>query len=86
MISARRKIAWALLVLTAVPLAVAAYMYWLALSDPVFRRATIVMPDWPKNAPPLGVALLSDIHVVGPDMPPSRLARIVGQVNAVTRA
>jgi predicted MPP superfamily phosphohydrolase len=69
--------------LAAVPLAVVVYMYSLALSDPVIRRATIAMPDWPKNAPPLRVALLSDIHVVGPDMPPSRLARIVRQVNAL---
>jgi predicted MPP superfamily phosphohydrolase len=74
---------WALIVLGALPLALAAYMYSNALRDPVVRLATIEMPDWPKNAPPLRVALLSDIHVVGPDMPPSRLARIVPQVNAL---
>jgi uncharacterized protein len=79
----RGQIIWALIVLAALPLALMGYMYRLALSDPVVRRATIVMADWPKNAPPLRVALLSDIHVVGPDMPPSRLARIVGQVNAL---
>ena len=39
------------------------------------------MPDWPSGAPPLRVALLSDIHVAGPDMPPERLAKIVAQVN-----
>ena len=69
--------------LAALSLAFVAYMYSNALSDPVIRRATIAMPDWPANAPPLRVALLSDIHVVGPDMPPSRLARIVPQVNAL---
>ena len=75
--------AWTLLVLAALPLALMAWMYWLALSDPVTRRATIAMPDWPKTARPVRIALLSDIHVVGPDMPPSRLARIVEQVNAL---
>jgi predicted MPP superfamily phosphohydrolase len=29
------------------------------------------------------VVLMSDLHVSGPDMPPARLARIVGQVNAL---
>lgn len=79
----RRQIIWALLVLAALPTALLGWMYWLALSNPVVRRATVAMPDWPRNAPPLRVALLSDIHVVGPDMPPSRLARIVRQVNAL---
>jgi predicted MPP superfamily phosphohydrolase len=79
----RRQISWALFILLALPLAAAAYMYSNALRDPVIRRATIAMPDWPKNAPPLRVALLSDIHVVGPDMPPSRLARIVPQINGL---
>jgi len=54
-----------------------------ARRDPVVRRATIAMTGWPAGAPPVRVALLSDIHVAGPDMPPERLARIVAQVNAV---
>ena len=69
--------------LAALPLAIATYMYSNALRDPVIRRATIEMPDWPRGAAPLRVALLSDIHVVGPDMPPRRLVRIVQQVNAL---
>ena len=83
MILTRRKIIWVLPVLAALPLAAAAHMYSNALCDPIVRRATIEMPDWPKTASPLRVALLSDIHVVGPDMPPSRLARIVPQINAL---
>ena len=81
--AAARLLIWVLLALVAFVLAMAGFMYSNALSDPVIRRATVAMPDWPRNAPPLRVALLSDIHVVGPDMPPSRLARIVGQVNAL---
>lgn len=65
----------------ALALAAAAYMYAVATSDPVVRTATVAMPDWPAPEPPLQVALLSDIHIAGPDMPPSRLARIVEQVN-----
>lgn len=64
----------------------AALMLWgyrNAVADPVVRRATVAMASWPRGAPPLRVALLSDIHVAGPDMPPARLARIVGQVNAL---
>lgn len=64
-------------------LALAGYGYWGALRDPTIRRATIEMADWPKGQTPLRVALLSDLHVAGPDMPPERLARIVTQVNAI---
>lgn len=53
------------------------------MADPVVRRATIVRPGLPLNSSPVRIALLSDIHVAGPDMPPSRLGRIVAQVNAL---
>lgn len=42
----------------------------------------MALPGWPAGAPPVRVALLSDLHVAGPDMPPDRLRRIVAQVNA----
>ena len=72
-----------ILALAALGLAATAYMYSVATRDPVVRRASLAMPDWPKNMPPLRVALLSDIHVAGPDMPPARIERIVDQVNAL---
>lgn len=59
----------------------AAFMYAVALRDPLVRTAVIPMVDWPKGAPPFRVALLTDLHLAGPDMPPSRIARIVAQVN-----
>ena len=37
----------------------------------------------PASARPVTIALLADIHVAGPDMPPARVARIVAQVNAL---
>lgn len=63
--------------------ALTGYGYWGALRDPIVRRATVEMADWPQGQAPLRVALLSDLHVAGPDMPPERLARIVTQVNAL---
>lgn len=62
-------------------LALTAWTYSLATRDPAVRRAAVEMSDWPGGASPVQVALISDIHVAGPDMPPSRLARIVEQLN-----
>lgn len=62
-------------------LCVAAYSYAEALRDPIIRRATIRMADWPADEPPRTVLLLSDTHVGGPDMTPARLARIVTRLN-----
>jgi predicted MPP superfamily phosphohydrolase len=58
------------------------WCYWSAIADPTFREARVTLPGYPAGQAPVRVALLSDIHVQGPDMPPERLARIVEQVNA----
>jgi predicted MPP superfamily phosphohydrolase len=63
-------------------LLVLGYGYWGAVRNPVVRHARIELPDWHTDAI-LRVALLSDLHVAGPDMPPERLARIVEQVNTL---
>jgi len=55
--------------------------YWNATRDPVVRAATVAVADWPAGQAPLKILLLSDTHVAGPDMPPERLARIVGELN-----
>jgi predicted MPP superfamily phosphohydrolase len=65
----------------AVLLAVVAYGYSEALRDPVIRSIRLATPDWPRNVPPIRMVLVSDTHVQDPDMPPSRLARIVSQIN-----
>ena len=62
-------------------LAITAYGYSQALRDPVVRSIRLAEPDWPSGAPPIRLALMSDMHVQGPDMPPARLARIVARVN-----
>lgn len=53
------------------------------MRDPVVVRLVVESDNLPAGTPPLTIALLSDIHVAGPDMPPSRLRRIVEQVNAL---
>lgn len=64
-------------------LALSAYGIWCAQADPLVRRATIYFHNWPADATPLRVALLSDIHASRPDMNTARLAGIVAQVNAL---
>ena len=51
-------------------------------SDPAVRRASPAA-GLAGGARPVRVLLISDIHVAGPDMPPSRLARLVGRMNAL---
>ena len=72
-----------LLALAIVGAAAVGWSYWTAVSDPVVRRAEVRLTGWPEGEPPVRAVLISDIHVSGPDMPPSRLARIVEQINAL---
>jgi len=75
----KTRIALALVALLA--LLVAAKAWRDTMADPVVRRTALMLPQLPAGSRPVRVALISDIHVAGPDMPPSRLSRIVGQVN-----
>ncbi len=52
------------------------------MRDPVIVRHAVTSAALPAGSPPITIALLADIHVAGPDMPPARLNRIVDQVNA----
>src|SRR5688572_26170624 len=72
------------LALVAVLLAALGAKAWRdTMVGPVVRHATIVLPALPADAAPARIALISDIHVAGPDMPPARLERIVSQINAL---
>lgn len=71
------------LLLILLGITVLAWGYSGATSQPTVRRAELSLPDWPAEAPPLDLLLISDIHVAGPDMPPARLARIVARVEAL---
>jgi predicted MPP superfamily phosphohydrolase len=71
------------LVLIVLGLSLTGYAYWSAVRDPVQREVQIAVADWPANAAPMRIILISDIHVAGPDMPPERLERIVTRLNAL---
>ena len=53
------------------------------MATPDVRHIGVALPGMATGADPVTIALLADIHVAGPDMPPERLARIVAQVNAL---
>lgn len=76
----RKWLRWFLL-LTLLGLGLVAKGYWNATRDPLIRSASVEVGDWPAGQAPLKILLLSDIHVAGPDMPPERLERIVGDLN-----
>ena len=46
-------------------------------------RQKVESAQFPVSAKPVTIALISDIHVAGPDMPPERLRGIVSQINAL---
>mgnify|MGYP003576078220 CR=1 FL=1 len=71
-----------LAVLLLLALAVPILGYRNATVDPIVRRANVAFQSWPANTPPIRVALLTDLHVQGPDLSPERMARIAEQVNA----
>lgn len=60
---------------------VGAKAWYDTMRAPVVERLVVEGPALPAGAGPVTIALFSDIHVAGPDMPPERLARIVAQVN-----
>jgi len=52
-----------------------------ATAAPLVRRLVVTVPGYPAGTPPVRIVLFSDVHVHAPDMPPSRLEKIVGQIN-----
>ncbi|MEL7196673.1 MAG: metallophosphoesterase [Pseudomonadota bacterium] len=53
------------------------------MRDPVIERFVLESDNMPAGEEPFTIAFLTDIHVAGPDMPPSRVEDIVAQVNAL---
>ena len=62
-------------------LAFLAWGYANATRPPLVRSASVKLPDFPTGAPPLRLVLLADTHIQSPDTPPSRVERIVADVN-----
>lgn len=64
----------------------AAAAAWPAAVEPhllVVRTLPLGLPRWPREAPPLRVAFLSDLHVGCPSVGVDRLPGIVAEVNAL---
>ena len=75
--------AWVTVLLLAGAELLLAIGYRNATAAPIVRRLDFKAPDYPADAAPISILLFSDVHVHGPDMPPSRLAKIVRQIDAL---
>ena len=74
--SPRPLVGRSLAILFTLGLLLTAYMYRTAIADPVVRRDTVHLADWPQGVPSATILIASDLHVAGPDMPPARVARL----------
>ena len=83
MIRNRRLIVLALALAMGIGAILAATAWRHTMSAPIVRRTSVVLDGMAAGRPPVRIALISDIHVAGPDMPPARLSRIVAQINAL---
>ncbi len=72
-----------LLVFALMGVALFSWMHHEARTDPIVRRATIRLADWPSGQKPVSVLLLSDIHIGSVAMDQARLTRIISQINAL---
>jgi predicted MPP superfamily phosphohydrolase len=71
-----------LVILLALAALVATIGYDDARADPLVRRLTVPLADWPRGARPVRVALASDVHIASATMDGARLRRVVAQINA----
>lgn len=78
----RRIFPWLAIVAASVAVVLCAIGYRNARADPVLRRVAITLPDWPAGAPPVTVALASDVHLGGSAMDDARLARLLDRIAA----
>lgn len=71
------------LLVTAIGLVLLGAKAWYdTMREPVVHRTVVELRGLPAGEQ-ITIALISDIHVAGPDMPPERLAEIVDQINAL---
>lgn len=79
----RRSLKRALATLLIAVVAVILLGYVGATREPFVRRIALGEPAWPQGVAPISIVLISDLHVQRPDMPPARVGKIVGQINAL---
>ena len=73
----------ALLILALIALLLVWKIWSDTMSDPVVERLVVTTNQLPPGSEPITIALVADIHMAGPDMPPERVERIVEQTNAL---
>lgn len=78
-----RRLLVALAAMIVLGAALTAYALAEARRDPVVRRVTLALVDWPTGARPIRVVLLSDVHLGNRAMDPGRLTRIADRVTAL---
>ncbi|WP_328598429.1 metallophosphoesterase [Pontixanthobacter aestiaquae] len=79
-----RKRFWIGIILLALIIAIGVKAHSDTMATPVVQRTSVSLASYPADAEPVTIALISDVHVAGPDMPPSRFAEIVEQINALS--
>jgi hypothetical protein len=57
--------------------------FWIEPRSLVITRADIALPQWPSEARPLRMAVLTDIQAAGPHLTAERVAEVVAQINAL---
>jgi predicted MPP superfamily phosphohydrolase len=83
MLALMRRLLEPFAVLGAILIILWGWGYHNARADPIVRQTRIGLPNWPRGAAPIRVALFSDIHIGSAAMDGARLSRIVAQVNAL---
>ena len=71
-----------LLLLLLVPIGFLLFAWTESRRDPVVRRATLALADWPHGAASMRVTLISDLHLGNASTDVARLTRIADQVSA----
>jgi uncharacterized protein len=57
--------------------------FWIEPRSLVITRADITVAQWPAQARPLQIAVLTDIQAAGPHVTADRVAEVVAQINAL---
>lgn len=79
-----RGFRWVSTAMLLITIALSAKVWSDTMGDPVVHRASVALQGMAAGEAPITAALISDIHIAGPDMTPKRLERIVGQINALS--
>ncbi len=62
-------------------LALGLWAFWIEPNSLVVRETTLIIPKWQKDANPLRIAILADLHVGAPYMNLDKVERVVDRTN-----